>query len=62
MSGVVEVVFFSKETINIYVNFPSDYVLVQWFFSFFKRNPKSGLNQKLATQALKNQHFLKHFS
>jgi len=34
---------------------------MQWFLSFFERNPKSGLNQKLVTQALKNQAFLKTF-
>jgi len=39
----------------------SDYHLNQWFLSFFERNPKSGLNQKLTTQALTYQAFLKTF-
>ena len=35
--------------------------LTQWFLSFFERDPKSGLNQKLANQALKIKRFSKHF-
>jgi len=40
-------------------------VLDQWFLSFLSSDPKSGLNQKLTTQALKVwkiKRFSKHFS